>query len=174
MSEATEILWTARPWVVPSLILRTIAFIVAGLVIALLLAPLATDFTFIPLGIYFWTGVVIGLGWLISLGGLLLRRASFQYVLRPSSLEVKQGIARKKSLIVSPSGFSELEIDQGLVARMLNYGSLEVRSQGGQQLNLMLVRDPATVSSKIRSVMTIPTVRIAEDGQGSVALRNQS
>ena len=64
---------------------------------------------------------------------------------------------------MSPSGFSELEVDQGMVGRMLNYGSLEVRSQGGQQLNLELIRNPREVSAKIRDVMTTPTVRIATD-----------
>lgn len=74
-----------------------------------------------------------------------------------------QGDSREEVAGVSPSGFSELEMDQGIVARMLNYGTIEVRSQGGQQLKLELVRNPREVSAKIRDVMTTPTVRIATD-----------
>ncbi len=170
MAQESDVLWSARPWIGPSLALRTIGVVIAAVVISVLLSylgVLTTSILSIPL--YAWVFAVLALVWLALLAGLLMLRASYRYVLRRSAFEIDQGIARKRSLVVSPSGFSELEVDQGIVGRMLNYGGLEVRSQGGQQLRLMLIRDPKGVSAKIRDVMTVPTVRIARDDLGPQA-----
>jgi uncharacterized membrane protein YdbT with pleckstrin-like domain len=164
MAQEADVIWSGRPWIGPSLVLRTILAIVAGIPALVVLSSLGVP-TSSLLGIpmYVWVLGILAIAWLASLAGLLVMRASFRYVLRRGSVEVDQGIARKKSLIVSPSGFSELEVDQGIVGRLLNYGSLEVRAQGGQQLNLMLIRDPKGVSARIRDVMTTPAVRISRD-----------
>ena len=166
MEEKKDAVWTGRPWISPAIAFRTLAAIVGGFLAVVFLSlfgALTSPILTVPL--YVWALGIIGIAWLISIMGLLVLRASYRYVLRPSSVEVDQGIVRRKYLVVSPSGFSELEVDQGIVGRMLNYGSLEVRSQGGQQLNLMLIRNPKEVSMKIRNVMTVPTVRIAKDEQ---------
>jgi uncharacterized membrane protein YdbT with pleckstrin-like domain len=164
MAQEAEVIWSGRPWIGPSLMFRTVLVIIAGILSFAILSSLgvlASPVLAIPM--YVWVIVILAIAWLGSLAGLILLRASFRYVLRRGSVEVDQGIARKKSLIVSPSGFSELEVDQGILGRLLNYGSLEIRSQGGQQLNFMRIRDPKGVSTKIRDVMTTPTVRIARD-----------
>jgi uncharacterized membrane protein YdbT with pleckstrin-like domain len=169
MAQETDVIWSGRPWIGPSLLLRTVVAIVAGILSFVVLSSLGVlTSSLLAVPIYVWVLGILAVAWLASLAGLIKMRASFRYVLRQSSVEVDQGIARKKSLIISPSGFSELEVDQGIVGRLLNYGSLEVRSQGGQQLNLMLIRDPKGVSARIRDVMTTPTVRIARDEPPSV------
>jgi uncharacterized membrane protein YdbT with pleckstrin-like domain len=164
MVQEADVIWSGRPWIGPSLVLRTILAIVIGILVLLGLSPLGVlTYSLLAAPIYVWVVGILTIAWLASLAGLMVMRASFRYVLRQNSVQVDQGIARKKSLIVSPSGFSELEVDQGIAGRLLNYGSLEVRSQGGQQLNLKLIRGPKEVSAKIRNVMTTPTVRIVKD-----------
>jgi len=166
MEQEKEVIWTGRPWIGPALAVRTVVAVVGGLLVSVLLAGMgALTSPILAVPLYVWVLGIIGLAWLTSIMGLIVLRASYRYVLRQSSIEVDQGIVRRRFLVVSPSAFSELEVDQGLVGRMLNYGSLEVRSQGGQQLNLFLVRNPKGVSVKIRGVMTIPTVRIAKEVQ---------
>ena len=164
MAQEADIIWSGRPWIGPSVLLRTILVIVAGILSFAILSSLGVlTSSVLAIPVYVLVIGILAIAWLGSMSGLFIMRASFKYVLRRNSVEVDQGIARKKSLIVSPSGFSELEVDQGIVGRLLNYGSLEVRSQGGQQLNLMLIRNPKEVSARIRDVMTTPTVRIARD-----------
>jgi membrane protein YdbS with pleckstrin-like domain len=166
MEESVDMVWSDRPWIGPAVALRTIGVIVAGFLVLAILGPAGVlSFSVLGVAAYVWIVGVLALVWLVSLVGLLIMRASYRYTLRQSSVEVEKGIARKKFLVVSPSAFSELEVDQGIIGRILNYGSLEVRSQGGQQLNLMLIRDPKGVSVKIRRVMVVPTVRIAKDEQ---------
>ena len=164
------VVWSGRPWIGPAVAVRTVGLMAAAvLAYAGLSAVGLLTVSFMGVSIYIWALGLLGVAWLASLAGLVILRASHRYVLRQSSMEVDRGIVSRKTLLVSPSAFSELEVDQGLVGRMLNYGSIEVRSQGGQQLNLMLVRDPREISAMIRAAMTVPTVRIAKDEQVAVA-----
>jgi uncharacterized membrane protein YdbT with pleckstrin-like domain len=166
MERNRDEVWSDRPWIGPALALRTIGVIIAGFLLFVVLGSIGVlSLSFLGIATYVWVVGVLALVWLVSVAGLLIMRASYRYILRQSSVEVEQGIARKKFLVVSPSAFSELEVDQGIIGRILNYGSLEVRSQGGQQLNLKLIRDPKEVSVKIRGVMSVPIVRIAKEEQ---------
>ena len=164
------VVWSGRPWIGPAMAVRTVGLIAAAILVyaALSTAGLLTV-SFLGVSIYVWALGLFGIAWLASVLGLVILRASHRYVLRQSSMEVDRGIVSRKTLLVSPSAFSELEVDQGLVGRMLNYGSIEVRSQGGQQLNLVLVRDPRGISAMIRGAMTVPTVRIAKDEPVAIA-----
>lgn len=164
MTAEQDIMWSGRPWIGPSVAFRSLALLAIAIILVVLLAQFGTlTWQLYSLPILFLALGLIGLVWVASVIRLLVLRASVKYVLRRSSVEVDQGIARKKSLVVSPSAFSELEVDQGIAGRIMNYGSLEIRSQGGQQLNLILIKNPRAVSQMIRDVMTTPTVRIAKD-----------
>ena len=164
MEQGKDVIWSDRPWIGPSLAARTAGAILAGaLLVAILSALGILTFPFLAVPLYVWALGVLLIVWLASMAGLLVMRASFVYILRQNSIEVDHGIVGRRSLVVSPSAFAELEVDQGVVGRVLNYGSLEVRSQGGQQLNLRLIRDPRGVAAKIRGVMTVPSVRIARE-----------
>jgi uncharacterized membrane protein YdbT with pleckstrin-like domain len=165
-----DVVWSGRPWIGPAMVFRTIGIAVAGVLIFVILSALGLlTLSLFAVPMYSWILGLLAIVWLASMAGLLVMRASYRYLLRQSSVEVDRGIISRRTLLVSPSAFSELEVDQGIVGRMLNYGSLEVRSQGGQQLNLMLIRDPRGVSAKIRGTMTVPTVRIAKDEPVTVA-----
>ncbi len=164
MEAATDVIWTGRPWIGPALAIRTVGLIIVGVFATVALSVMGLLFnSLLSIPSYLWVYAFLALIWLVSVAGLMVRRASSRYILRRSSIEIEQGIARRKSLVVSPSGFAELEVDQGIAGRMFNYGTVEVRSQGGQQLTLGPVRNPRDVSAKIREVMTTPTVRVARD-----------
>ena len=160
MEQDSGAVCSGRPWIGPAVVLRTIVAVLAGALFFIVLDSAgALSLSILGAPAYVWVVATLALAWLASLATLLIMRASYRYVLHQGSAEVEQGIVSKKLLVVSPSAFSELEVDQGIIGRMLNYGSLQVRSQGGQQLNLMLIRDPKRVSLKIRGVMAVPTVR---------------
>jgi uncharacterized membrane protein YdbT with pleckstrin-like domain len=174
MTPEADVIWSGKPWVGPSVALRSVVAVAVGIVAFAVLSSLGMlSSPILTVPVYVWALGILAFAWLASLARLLVLRASLNYVLRRSSVEVYRGIARKRTLIVSPSGFSELELDQGILGRVLDYGSIEVRSQGGQQLNLRLIRDPKGVAGRIRDVMTVPTVRIAKDDASQVASGDQ-
>jgi uncharacterized membrane protein YdbT with pleckstrin-like domain len=46
---------------------------------------------------------------------------------------IKAGFIRRRSLEVLLSGIEGIEVDQGIVGRLLNYGSIEVTGSGGSR-----------------------------------------
>ncbi|MDG6990266.1 MAG: PH domain-containing protein [Nitrososphaerota archaeon] len=167
MSESDNgVIWRGKPWVVPAIVARTAGVVVLGIIALETLVFLRVAMNSLQgFPLYVWAFGFMGVAWLASILRLAFTRASNSYVLRQSSMEVDRGIVGRQYLVVSPSAFSELEVDQGVIGRVLNYGSVAVRSQGGQQLTLRLIRDPKEVSTKIREVMTTPMVRVEKDGQ---------
>jgi len=82
--------------------------------------------------------------------------------LRSGSLEIKTGIASTKNFILSPSGFSDLEVAQSLIGRIVISGDIIIRTQGDQTATITMVKTPNQAASQIRDIMGRPMVRIEE------------
>lgn len=91
---------------------------------------------------------------------LLIFRFSNSYVLRQDGLEIRRGIIRLHSFVVTPAGFGDLLVYQGVGGRIFGYGDLTVNSQGERQTKLVLVRAPFMVADTIRDIMGKPIVRV--------------
>jgi hypothetical protein len=90
----------------------------------------------------------------------LIFRFSHSYVLRQDGLEVRRGIIRLRSFVVTPSGFGDLLVYQSLGGRIFGYGNLIVNSQGERETKLMLVHHPFQVADTMRDIMGKPIVRV--------------
>ncbi|HEX7482642.1 MAG TPA: PH domain-containing protein [Candidatus Bathyarchaeia archaeon] len=158
---STDVVWAGKPWIVPAAVLRTFAvFVVAILFFWLeLFSGVASD-GIVGLPIWFWTFLVFGLIWLISVFELLIFRLSNSYVVRQDGLEIKRGIIRLHSFVVTPSGFGDMLVNQSLGGRIFGYGDIIVNSQGEREIRLRLVHHPFKVSDMMRNIMGKPIVRI--------------
>lgn len=114
----------------------------------------------VGLPVWAWTLLVFIFIWVISMIELLVFRATNTYELRQDGLEVKRGILRLHSFVVTPSGFGDLLVYQSIGGRIFGYGELTVNSQGERETKLRLVRSPAEVAGMIRDVMGKPMVRV--------------
>jgi hypothetical protein len=156
-----DVVWFGKPWVVPAAILRTIAvFVVIAVFVWLELASGTAYTTLLGAPIYLWTILAFGIIGLISLLDLLIFRASNTYVLRQDGLEIRRGIIRLHSFVVTPSGFGDMLVYQSLGGRIFGYGELTVNSQGERETKLRLVRAPFARADIIRDIMGKPIVRV--------------
>ncbi len=156
-----EVVWAGKPWIAPAAIVRTVT------VIVLLIIFLSLEFYsggaslgMIGLPVWAWTILLFGLIWLITMLELLVFRASNNYILRQDGLEVKRGILRLNSFVVTPSGFGDLLVFQSIGGRIFGYGDLTVNSQGERETRLRLVRHPYNVADMMRDIMGKPIVRV--------------
>jgi uncharacterized membrane protein YdbT with pleckstrin-like domain len=158
---AHDVVWVGKPWIVPATIIRTITVIVVGILFLWLelFSGVAAD-GLVGLPVWAWTFFAFGLIWLISMLELLVFRASNTYILRQDGLEVKRGIIRLHSFVVTPSGFGDLLVYQSIGGRIFGYGELTVNSQGERETKLRLVRSPNAVADTLRDIMGKPIVRI--------------
>ena len=99
--------------------------------------------------------------------GLAVHRVGFDYfsgahtyLLRQDGLEIRRGILRLHSFVVTPMGFGDLLVYQSVGGRIFGYGDITVNSQGERQIKLVLVRSPFAVADTIRDIMGKPLVRV--------------
>jgi membrane protein YdbS with pleckstrin-like domain len=154
-------LWTGRPWILPNALARTILLLVLAAVVLWLEVAFGAATPAI-LGVTIWalTLLLFLVVWLVSLVPLLILRSTYRYTLRSGSLEVKTGIASLKSFVLSPSGFSDLEVTQSVIGRIFNYGDITIHTQSDRTATMKMVKDPNSVANQIRDTMGKPIVRI--------------
>jgi hypothetical protein len=159
----STVVWYGKPWIVPAAIIRTVTIVLFAILflfiemwagVALLMLVNAP--------IYLWTLLAFALIWVLSMFGLLVFYASNTYILRQDGLEVKRGIIRLHSFVVTPSGFGDLLLYQSVGGRIFDYGDLTVNSQGERQTKLALVRAPYKNADTIRDIMGKPIVRVED------------
>jgi uncharacterized membrane protein YdbT with pleckstrin-like domain len=173
-----SVLWTGKPWVLPGVLARSI--IIAAVVVVVVwleflfaladetIAELATTLSSVPListwPLMLWTVLVFFLIWVFSIVHLVLLRASKTYVLHDDSLEIRSGILSSRAFVVSPSGFSDLEVFKSVAGRMMNSGDIVIETQGETDnvKKMHMVRHPSDVADQIREVMARPIVRIED------------
>jgi uncharacterized membrane protein YdbT with pleckstrin-like domain len=157
----SEVVWAGKPWVVPAAIVRTVTVIVLSILfLSLEFFSGGASAELVGLPVWVWTLLVFILIWVISMFELLVFWATNTYELRQDGLEVKRGILRMHSFVVTPSGFGDLLVYQSIGGRIFGYSELTVNSQGERETKLRLVRSPSEVAGMIRDVMGKPIVRV--------------
>ncbi len=158
---SATVIWTGRPWITPAAIARTILIVIVGAVIIWLEnLDNAASSNILGLPVWTWTALIFFIIWIASLTPLIGLLIAHKYTLRGGSLEVKTGIASLQTFVLSPSGFSDLEIDQGLTGRVFNFGDIIIHTQSERTAKMQKVRNPNGVASQIRDYMGRPIVRI--------------
>jgi len=156
-----DVVWIGKPWVVPALIIRTITvFLIFVLFFLLQMFAGVAFLSLYVLPLWVWTLVVFVLIWLVSMLELVVFYYSNTYTLRQDGLEIRHGIIRLHSFVVTPSGFGDLLVYQSIGGRIFGYGDITVNSQGERQTKLSLVRDPFKNADTIRDIMGKPIVRV--------------
>ena len=155
--------WTGKPWILPSVIARTILIVVVAVIVVWLEFALNAAYQFVfGLPLAAWTGLAFLVIWVGTVIDMLLLRASNRYVLRNDSLEVKKGIITTTSFVVAPAGFGNMEVVRSLSGRILNMADIIIHTQNPDDsgLRLVMIRDPEKAATQIREVMSRPIVRI--------------
>lgn len=163
-SGSTSLLWTAKPWILPGAISRGIAIIVVAIVVLAL--ELIVDgiaaYKLVEVPLALWTILAFFVIWILSMLHLWLLKISNTYILHNDSLEIRTGILTQKTNVISPAGFSDLEVIRSISARIVNSGDIIVRIQTETESDIKMtrVRNPLKAADQIRQIMARPIVRI--------------
>jgi uncharacterized membrane protein YdbT with pleckstrin-like domain len=155
-----QVVWVGKPWVVPAAIIRTVTVFVFAIIILSLEVYFNAFSYHLILPLWAWTALVFAVIWLLSMLDLLVFWASNNYILRQDGLEIRRGIIRLHSFVVTPMGFGDLLVYQSVGGRIFGYGDITVNSQGERETKLLLVRAPFAVADTIRDIMGKPIVRL--------------
>ena len=125
----SSVVWYGKPWIVPAVIVRTVTVIILSILfLTLEFYSGGASLGLAGLPVWAWTLLVFVVVWLVSMLELLVFRATNTYELSQDGLEVKRGILRLHSFVVTPSGFGDLLVYQSIGGRIFGYGELTVNS----------------------------------------------
>jgi len=156
-------LWSGRPWVLPTVLGKSIIIIAVAVLTFWLEFLFGVAYFSAPImPIILWTALALFAAWLASTVRPLLLRAANSYILKQDGLEVRVGIVTSKSFVISPVGFSDLEVVRSLSARIVDSGDIIIHTQGDSDIRMERVRSPLKVAAQIREVMGRPFARTAK------------
>lgn len=106
----------------------------------------------IPMVIWIVLGLVtFGVTWVVAIYEFLRLRAIEQGVTNKRVI-FKTGIIGRKSEEMKLTSIETVEIDQGVLGRMFNFGDVKITGRGTSDLVFKGINDPMSVKRKIESV----------------------
>ena len=124
------VVWYGKPWVVPAAVVRTVSIVLAALLVLFLEMLVGVALIVVAgLTVYLWTLVVFTVAWIFSLLRFAVLLGFPQLPAQARWPEVRRGIIRLHSFVVTPSGFGDLMVYQSLGGRIFGYGELTVTAR---------------------------------------------
>lgn len=80
----------------------------------------------------------------------LIRRATSEFVITNKRVIVKVGLIRRKSLEMNLQKIESVNVEQGMVARILGYGTVTIVGTGGTRESFTDIRKPLMFRRKFQ------------------------
>jgi uncharacterized membrane protein YdbT with pleckstrin-like domain len=97
-----------------------------------------------------WIGAgVLGLLGLVSAIAALIQQATTELVLTDRRVIYKTGLLKRHTMEMNRSKVETVSVDQSVLGRLLNYGTVIVRGTGGSLEPIRKIDDPLTFRSHI-------------------------
>lgn len=123
----------------------------AGIVGTLVMALVANDVT-----VTLCCGGLLLLPGVIWLASSLVTFVTTEFAVTNRRVIGKVGFVRRHSMELPLAKVESVQAHQGIVGRMLNYGTIMVRGSGGSTLPVPFIEDPQTFRNRINAAIAAP------------------
>jgi uncharacterized membrane protein YdbT with pleckstrin-like domain len=86
----------------------------------------------------------------------LIRRATSEFVITNKRVIVKTGLIRRKSLEMNLQKIESVNVEQGIMARILGYGTVTIVGTGGTRESFTNIRKPLMFRKKFQEFSMEP------------------
>jgi uncharacterized membrane protein YdbT with pleckstrin-like domain len=126
-----------------SIFLASLAVIGLGIVLAIVLGVYAPE--------YWYLGAALaGVGLLIAIGPAI-RYASSEFAVTDKRVVAKLGFIERESLETLLSKIEAIGVDQGVLGRMLDFGTITITGTGGTEESFPRIAEPLEFRRQIQS-----------------------
>jgi uncharacterized membrane protein YdbT with pleckstrin-like domain len=120
-----------------------IAVVVLGLVLAVILQSTQHD--------YWYLGIALaGIGLLLAIGPAI-RYLSSEFAVTDKRVLAKHGFIERESIETLLTKIEAIGVDQGIIGRLLDYGSITITGTGGTEESFPRISDPLEFRRQIQS-----------------------
>ena len=89
-----------------------------------------------------WGGLLLLAAGVIGLLGAWIRQSTSEFAVTNRRVIVKTGFLSRRTIELNMSKVESIQVDQGLLARLLNYGTITVIGTGGTKEPFSMIDDP--------------------------------
>lgn len=110
--------------------------------------------TLLPFIAQKWAESLLPISLLVSAGIILnaeVKRARYRYKISDKELISESGILRKDKTTLSLHNIVKINVEQGLLQRMLNYGHIELETKS-RPLKMHYIPKPELIASRIKEL----------------------
>lgn len=135
----------------------------SGALVALLALPFFSDSELAGAGVFLLVlaAVILLVTW--------LRFRTSEFAITTSRVIIKTGWLSRRTLELQLAKVEALAVEQGLLARMLDYGTLVVGGTGGTKERFTLIKGPVTFRQRVHAQIDTQARSMQTPSQGSPA-----
>jgi len=126
-----------------SIFLASLVVIVLGIALAIVLGVYAPAYWYIG-------AALVGVGLLVAIGPAI-RYASSEFAVTDKRVVAKLGFIERESLETLLSKIEAIGVDQGILARMLGFGTITITGTGGTEESFPHIAEPLEFRRQIQS-----------------------
>jgi uncharacterized membrane protein YdbT with pleckstrin-like domain len=89
-----------------------------------------------------WGGLILLAAGVIGLVSAWIRQSSSEFAVTDKRVIVKTGFLSRRTIELNISKVESVQVDQGLIGRLLNYGTITVIGTGGTHEPFSMIDDP--------------------------------
>jgi uncharacterized membrane protein YdbT with pleckstrin-like domain len=142
-----------------SIFLASLSFVAGGIALAIILGIYAPA--------YWYAGVAVaGIGLLIAIGPAI-RYASSEFAVTDKRVVAKLGFIERESLETLLSKIEAIGVDQGILGRMLGFGTITITGTGGTEESFPRIAEPLEFRRQIQSQVVALDERRGGEPHGS-------
>jgi uncharacterized membrane protein YdbT with pleckstrin-like domain len=144
-----------------SIFLASLTAIVLGIALGIILSIYAPA--------YWYAGAaLVGIGFLIAIGPAI-RYASSEFAVTDKRVVAKLGFIERESLETLLSKIEAIGVDQGILGRMLGFGTITITGTGGTEESFPRIAEPLEFRRQIQSQVVALDERRGEEPGRSAA-----
>jgi uncharacterized membrane protein YdbT with pleckstrin-like domain len=98
-------------------------------------------------------GAVLAVGLVIAIAAKLIRSSS-EFAITNKRVIVKTGIIQRRTAEMFLAKIESVEVDQGLLARMIGYGTISLRGTGGTSEPFKMIAEPLEFRRQVQEQMS--------------------
>jgi uncharacterized membrane protein YdbT with pleckstrin-like domain len=121
----------------------SIALIALGIALAIILQATQHDYWYLGMA-------VVGIGLLVAIGPAI-RYVSSEFAVTDKRVLAKHGFIERESIETLLSKIEAIGVDQGIVGRLLDYGSITITGTGGTEESFPRISAPLEFRRQIQS-----------------------
>lgn len=110
--------------------------------------------TLLPLITQTWAASLLPLSLLASAGLIIsaeVKRARHHYKIKEEELVSETGILRKDKTTLQLNNIVKINVEQGLIQRLFNYGNIELETKS-RPLKMFYISKPELIASRIKKL----------------------